>query len=123
MVNPNKYRRVAVAVLEKAPASAGGEVSSNSFFEAFLHLERLVRDYLRARDLYIPSRGASKMSFSFRQMVEALSVNEKIDREFYEELMEINKYRNLVFHGHVTQVNSEMVARTKSASEKMSGLP
>ena len=62
------------------------------------------------------------MSFSFRQMIEALRVNEKILGDFYEELLEINKYRNLVFHGHVTQVDASMVKRTRDAASRVSNL-
>jgi hypothetical protein len=57
------------------------------------------------------------MSYSFRQMLEALRMNEKIDGDFYNELLEINKYRNLVFHGHVTQVDAGMVQRVKVATQ------
>lgn len=122
IVDPGKYQRAAAKALEQAAEPAAVVSPSNEFFEVFLHLERLVRDYLRDRELYVPSRGAPRMSFSFRQMIEALRVNEKIDGSFYEELLEINKYRNLVFHGHVTQVDASMVNRTRDASTRVAML-
>lgn len=122
IVDPGKYQRAAAKVLEQVAKPAAPVSPSNEFFEAFLHLERLVREYLRDRELYVPSRGAPRMSFSFRQMIEALRVNEKIDSSFYEELLDINKYRNLVFHGHVTQVDTSMVKRTRDASSRFASL-
>lgn len=122
IVDPRKYQRAAVKALEKDAGPTAPVSPSNEFFDAFLHLERLIRDYLRVRELYVPSKGAPRMSFSFRQMIEALRVNEQIDIAFYEELMGINKYRNLVFHGHVTQVDSTMVKRTRDASVIISKL-
>ncbi len=122
IVDPGKYQRAAVKVLEKTAEPAAPVSPSNDFFEAFLHLERLIREYLRDLDLYVPSRGAPRMSFSFRQMIEALRSNEKIDSSFYEDLLEINKYRNLVFHGHVTQVDAGMVKRARDASSRVAKL-
>lgn len=122
IVDPGKYQRAAAKALKQIAEPAATVSPSNDFFEAFLHLERLVREYLRDRELYVPSKGAPRMSFSFRQMIEALRVNEKIDGSFYEELLEINKYRNLVFHGHVTQVDAGMLKRTRDASARVASL-
>jgi succinate dehydrogenase hydrophobic anchor subunit len=122
IVDPEKYRRAATKALEEVKTPTATATPSSEFFDAFLHLERLLRDYLKERDLYIPSRGAPRMSFSFRQMVEALRLNEKIDGGFYRELLDLNKYRNLVFHGHVTQVDADMVRRTRDAAARIETL-
>lgn len=116
IVDPSKYQRAAKQVIQEEVGPVAETTPSAAFFDAFLHLERLIRDYLRERDLYVPSKGTPRMSFSFRQMLEALRVNEKIDRATYEELLELNKYRNLVFHGHVEQVDATMAARTRDAA-------
>src|SRR5690606_24978207 len=100
----------------EAPQGAPDQSSASEFFDAFLHLERLVRDFLRARDLYIPSRGAARMSYSFRQMIEALRQHEIIDRSCFNELLELNRYRNLVFHGHLDQADATMVSRARDAA-------
>jgi hypothetical protein len=123
IVDPSKYEKAAKKVLHDAPIPVSGtQAPASEFFAAFLHLERLVRDYLRERELYVPSRGAPQMSYSFRQMLEALLENEKIDRAFYEELLEINKYRNLVFHGHVHEASAAMVKRVQDAAAKVEQL-
>lgn len=117
IVNPDKYRRAAADVLSKVADQTIAIEPSTTFFQKFLHLELLVRNYLHKNELYVPSRGAQKMSFSFRQMIEALYANGKIDSTQYGELLEINKYRNLVFHGHVKKVDPAMVKRTQIASD------
>ncbi len=122
IIDPKKYQRAAERALEEATTPSAPAAPSSDFFSTFLHLERLVRDYLRENELYVPSRGAPRMSFSFRQMIDALRQSERIDSEFYEELAEINKYRNLVFHGHVTQVDASMVDRTRKAAERIGSL-
>jgi len=124
IVNPEKYQKAAQRVLaQEAPTPApAAATSSAEFFDAFLHLERSIREYLKRFDLYVPSRGAPRMSFSLRQMIEAMLQNERIDRKLYEELLEINKYRNLVFHGHVDRADPRMVARAKAAAAQIENL-
>lgn len=125
IVNPSRYERAAAKVLEEKKEElhlSNRMTSSSEFFEEFIRLERLLRDYLRARELYVPSRGAPRMSFSFRQMAEALLQNEVIDRDFFNELMDINKYRNLVFHGHVEQADEGIVRRARAASTRIEQL-
>lgn len=122
MVDPRKYERAAKKVIDERPEPTIGTSPAAEFFEAFLRLERLVRDYLRAKDLYVPSRGAPKMSFSFRQMIDALRANEVVDGATYEDLLELNKYRNLVFHGHVSQVDARMLARTRELIKRIEAL-
>lgn len=122
IVDPRKYEKAAEKELKrelKAQIVSEQQTSSAEFFAAFLHLERLVREYLQSRDLYVPSRGAPRMSYSFRQMIEALLKNEKINQDFFADLMEINKYRNLVFHGHVDSASVSMVERVRAASRRM----
>lgn len=118
IVNPTRYERTAEKVLEEKKAElrlTGESASSSKFFEEFRHLERLIRDYLREKQLYVPSKGSPRMSFSFRQMIEALLQNEKINSQFFDELMQLNKYRNLVFHGHVDSADQGMIDRVREA--------
>ncbi|MCI0350517.1 MAG: hypothetical protein L0Z53_13920 [Acidobacteriales bacterium] len=125
IVDPRRYQKAAEKVLREEapqPPPPGQAAPAAEFFDAFRHLEKLIRDYLRERELYVPSRGAPRMSFSFRQMIEALLQNEKIDREFFEELLEINKYRNLVFHGHIETADPAMVAKVRAASARVQQL-
>ena len=98
IVDPSRYQKAAAKALDEEKREShlsGPKLSSREFFEEFRQLEKLVRDYLRKRDLYVPSKSAPRMSYSFRQMIEALYQNEIVDKAFFEELMDINKYRNL----------------------------
>ena len=119
IIDPRKYEKAAGKVLESIPQVSASSTSASEFFDAFLHLERLIRDYLRSGDLYVPSRGAPRMSYSFRQMIEALLQNERIDRYTFDELLAINKYRNLVFHGHVDRADADMLNRVRAASSNL----
>lgn len=126
IVDPRKYQKAAEKALEQAKVVVSGiaeAAPASEFFDAFLHLERLIRDYLKDKDLYVPSRGAPRMSYSLRQMIDALLQNELIDRAFLNELLEINKYRNLVFHGHVSKADESMVQRVHAATERLKKLP
>jgi len=122
IINPAKYEKTALNVLKESRAEfafSEQKISSAEFFNAFVKLENLIRSYLKRHEFYLPSKGAPRMSFSFRQMVEALLQNEMINRQFYEELMQLNKYRNLVFHGHVEQADRTMLELVKKAIAKM----
>ncbi len=126
IVNPAKYERAAAKELEDKKVElrlSGKATSATKFFEEFRQLERLIRDYLRDRELYVPSRGAARMSFSFRQMIEALLENGKIDAAMLQDLTEINRYRNLVFHGHVEKADDAMVERVRAAAARIKELP
>jgi hypothetical protein len=126
IVDPARYERVARSELKARavqPAVAGNEASVTVFFDEFRHLEGLVRAYLRRRDFSVPSGGTPGMSFSFRQMIEALLANETIEMPFFKELVEINKYRNLVFHGRVDLADATMIERVRQAARRISDLP
>ncbi|MCL6375502.1 MULTISPECIES: hypothetical protein [Pectobacterium] len=122
LIDPDKYKKAAKAELQDSPGEDQASQPSDEFFKAFIALERSIRSYLREQHLYVPSRGAPKMSYSFRQMVDALLFNERIDSSFRKELMEINKYRNLVFHGHLDHVDPRMTDRAKTAVRKIDEL-
>ena len=125
IVDPRKYRKVAARALEQARPQPGipeQQTSASEFFDAFRHLERLVRDSLQQPTMIISSQAAPRMSYSFRQMIDALLQHEKIDRQFYEELLEVNRYRNLVFHGHVDNADLTMVKKVREASARIEQL-
>lgn len=117
IINPSKYKRTARELIKedkKEFSLTGNQVDQLSFMTAFISLEKQVRDYLIKRQLYIPYGDTPKMVYSFRQMVTALYQNEIIDRKTLNDLMQINKYRNLVFHGHEDTVDKGMLDRVKT---------
>jgi len=125
IVDPKKYQKVAEKALEDDQVVASGISQAApvvEFFGAFQGLERQIGLYLKDKDLYIPSRGAPRMPHSFNQMINALLLNELIDSEFRNELFEINRYRNLVFHGQVRNINEKLVQRVRAATERLQKL-
>jgi hypothetical protein len=116
IVDPSKYKLAAVQELSETTSSSEQTTSAGNFFEAFIHLERVLRNYFAKREIPVPRGGPSPFQYSFKNMIEALRANEIIDNSFYYELRDINRYRNLVFHGHVNKAGLDMLWRTQKAA-------
>lgn len=120
IVNPEKYKNAAKAELK-------GIVDENfeklrpvaDFFSAFVELEKFVRDCAQSSNIKYNYRNQYNSSVSFRQMIDVLLQAELVDSVLYNELQTINKYRNLVFHGHVESADSDMIRRVKDALSKI----
>jgi hypothetical protein len=120
IINPKRYKKAAQDIIKEDKLENNRETNSidqATFMTEFIRLEKSVRDKLQSRKLYIPYGDIPKMAFSFRQMISALNQNELIDRIELDELMQINKYRNLVFHGHQDKVDKGMLDRVKAAQK------
>lgn len=122
IINPDKYKKAALELIKEQKTTlepTGKSIEEVDFIRQFIKLETLIRDILRKRELYIRSTSGPRMSFSVRQMVDALYHNEIIDQQLFNDLVEINKFRNLVFHGHRTKVDQGMLDRVNRAIEKL----
>ena len=88
IVNPREVERTATKSWRRRDRTgAQWELTSAArFFEEFRHLERMLRDYLLEQEVAV-ARDAPRMPFSFRQMVEALLRNERLDSTLFEELV------------------------------------
>jgi hypothetical protein len=123
IINPGRYKKIAREILkddkkEFPPSSA--QDTTAAFMNEFIKLERTIRDVLARRELYRAYGNTPQMAFSVRQMVLALYQNELIDQNTLNELNRINKYRNLVVHGHQTQVDRNMIDAISRVREKIS---
>lgn len=121
IVHPGRYlniARQAYKLATKGIKSPGPELSASTFFDEFITLEKDLRNQLKIWNLYLPSIGEPQMSFSFRQMVSALYQNEKINKELRDQFLKINKYRNLLFHGHIDQVQEEIINKLRNTRQK-----
>ena len=101
IINPDKYKKAALELIKEQKTTlepTGKSVDEVDFIRQFIKLETLIRNILRKRELYIRSTSGPRMSFSVRQMVDALYHNEIIDQQLFNDLIEVNKFRNLVFH-------------------------
>lgn len=122
IIDPNRYGKKATSLLqaeeEKLP-QRGEATTRPEFIDTFIELEKMIRDFLKKRKMYEPSVGKPRMSFSFRQMVDALWRAEVIKFTLRSELLEINDVRNLVFHGHREEVDSNFTQRVRKVHEEL----
>ena len=122
IVDPAKYQVTAKKIMEqdrKDQKLPEPSIADKDFFTEFVKLEASIRDTVKRKRLYLPNQGSARMAFSFRQMVDTLYQSELISPSFYDELQQINRYRNLVFHGQVHETDKDMVDRIKAANTRI----
>jgi hypothetical protein len=123
IVDPRKYQKAAERVLE-AEGEASPQVVAPvaQFLDAFLQLERTLRQRMKAQMPGTLSRGSARPSA--KQMTDTLFDNDWLDMALRDELRALVKYRNLLVHGHVLNADESMVQRVKLAQRRLSqGLP
>lgn len=132
IIDPAKYQKAAERELEQQAqqqqsdntnATPATVTSAEDLFRAFRQLERALREQLRRLDLPVGEREDGKYAGSVRQMAGALLDNGTINEELHAELLQLGKYRNLVYHGHVRQARSSMVERVARAAARVRQLP
>jgi hypothetical protein len=123
IIDPAKYQKAAERELEQrqqqqAAATQQKETSADDFFKAFREMEKALRQLVGRSRMVVgePREDGSKVNPSVRQMAIALLDNGVIDDSFHGELLQIAKYRNLLFHGHVQKADAGMVERTSRAA-------
>ncbi len=125
VVDPGKYRKAAVQMAReeearptpKVPTVGVQTAKRGDFADAFIDLEELVRQLWEQRTHGERLRKAvSSSPPAFREMLQALNLSEALPPGLAEELEALNRYRNLVFHGHLKTVDPEMVHRVRNAS-------
>jgi hypothetical protein len=122
IINPDKYKKAAKEIIKEdhlESSTKDNSVDQALFISEFIKLEKSIREILQSRQLYIPFGESPKMAYSFRQMINALYQNELINHSDLEELLQINKYRNLVFHGHQDKVDAGMLQRVKTVQNSI----
>jgi hypothetical protein len=111
IINPNKYKKIAEQIIESKTDGfriTGEKVNKADFFVKFVELEILVRNLLDSVSAKMTAT-QQKPFLGFRQMSEILLYNELIGQDLYGKLLEVSRYRNLVFHGHLEEVDAGMV--------------
>ena len=124
IIDPAKYQKAAERELEQRQqqqqeaAAQQKETSAEDFFKAFREMEKALRQLVGRSRMVVgePREDGSKGNPSVRQMAIALLDNGVIDDSFHAELLQIAKYRNLLFHGHVQKADAGMVERTARAA-------
>ncbi len=125
IINPDRYRAVAsqlATASTQTTATNASPVPARVFFEEFLPLESQVRNMLDQQSPAI-APALHPRRLSFRASVQILRQDHRISERFCEELLEISTYRNLVFHGDISEVDPQMVERVRVARQQLSELP
>jgi hypothetical protein len=120
IIRPGRYSITAqreYAVSRKTVVPVAGQEPSSMFFKEFIDLEQDIRAYLQQADMYIPGRNITRTLFSFRQMIDALYQNERISMNQRDLLLEVNKFRNLLFHGQIDQVDEGVLKTLQTAKD------
>ncbi|HEV8690008.1 MAG TPA: hypothetical protein VGQ91_06925 [Ideonella sp.] len=114
IIDPARYQKAAERELEQQPEEnrSGTVTSAEFFFKAFRQLERALREQIKRHGLGAEPGTEEKGPSSVRQMATALLDYGSIDEKFHAELLQVAKYRNLLFHGHVKEADTGMVERT-----------
>lgn len=83
MINPNRYKKAANEIIKEdkiAFPDSRHLVDQRAFITEFISLQKSIREALIKRNLYNPPDNPRRMTYSFRDMVEALFRNDLISR-------------------------------------------
>ncbi len=122
IVNPRRYEATARRLVRQRERELGlhpPSVDARDFFQVFVAIEQTLRAILRKQGLYEPGVAAGRIFYPFRSMVDALQRSELISSELYSDLLQVNRYRNLVFHGHEPTVSEEVIQRARALLEEL----
>jgi hypothetical protein len=125
IINPDKYRNVARDLIKEERDTltpTGTPVLEGDFIRQFIKLEVILRNIIQRRSQDLASHSGPRMALSVRQMADALYHNELIDNNLLEELLRVNKYRNLVFHGHVSNVDKAMLDKLNKVIDRIENI-
>jgi hypothetical protein len=123
IINPDKYKIAAEEILREEKnefPESGNEVDKTYFMSEFLELEKNIKRLLNRPDEH--KTDLSQNPHSFRQLVTDLFDKGSISKEELYELLRINKYRNLIFHGHLEKVDKSLVDKVKKINATIAKL-
>lgn len=105
MVDPRRNAKIATRMVKASSTygQSGAVTTEQVFFEKFLQLERLIREYIQTKDV------RTKTTTSLPDAFRALYYRGVYDKDFLNRLSDVNRYRNLLFHGQITQSSKKMV--------------
>lgn len=122
IVDPRRYAQAAARALkERSPEFelTGVAVDPTEFVEQFKLLSRAMRDLMHRRGLQRDPGEGPKRVMSFQAMLDMLSTADLIEPALQSTLADINKYRNLLYHGHFPEADRGMVERVRQAVERV----
>jgi hypothetical protein len=122
IIDPGRYAKAADTLLAEDSKGLGpseGRSAKSDFINAFIDMEREVRTFIDSKRLKVVAEQMPRRELSFRLMIDVLLRYGFIDDFLYQRLLEINRSRNLIFHGHVGEVDSSYVKKVLSLHEEL----
>jgi hypothetical protein len=119
IINPKKTKQIASKLIFKDRSfdQVGLKRNEQEFFSEFITLEKTLKGIVKNKKLVVKSKQPNLPSF--REMVRQLYFSKFIEGSTYEELMEVNKYRNLLFHGEINQASETMVNKIRDLNHSL----
>ena len=118
IVSPSRFAQQAeedINEMVKHSPFAEPTIHADSFVSEFIALEKDMRDWLLRTDPTVVNRVDYRTALSFRQMVEYLYQREMITPSLRDDFLAVNKYRNLLIHGHTNLVPDDIINKLKAA--------
>lgn len=126
IIDPDKYTNAAkrlIAEEEQAIPRAGKQEASEDFFALFEQLEMAMRNTLEQAGLSAPlTSERSRREGPFRLLLIALYQNGLIDRNLFNDIMQIGRYRNLAQYGRVRNVDEAIINQTRTVPARIQAL-
>lgn len=109
IISPNKNKRIAGKLIYRNKDYGQNKILKGQaeFINNFIELEKILRNYAESHDLSI--YGMSRKVQSLFKIIQVLHYKEVITNKEYEQLIEINKYRNLIVHGQLENASEKMI--------------
>lgn len=122
IINPEKYKNAAKEILSEDKTEfthKGNSADRTDFMNEFTELEKRIRHIIQQRKIVSPDLMESSQ---FRQLVKFLFEREVITKEQLYELLQITKYRNLIFHSGLQKVDIGMIDRIRNIRNSLDAL-
>ena len=121
IVSPGRYAKQAdeeLSNIVKGSPFDEANIKTDNFVTEFISLEKDIREWLLSRDPAVLNRVEFRSVLSFRQMIDYIFQREMIDSSLRDDLLSVNKFRNLLIHGHTDRVPLDMIDKLRAAREK-----
>lgn len=111
IIDPNKVIKATQKLIKENSEAFGAlgnpTLSRGQFLDKFIELERILRDIASRHDIVTNSQGRFVPFLPLGDIIKGLYQREIINLIQLENLTAINKIRNLVAHGQITQVDDK----------------
>jgi len=116
LLDPDTIKKVASKIISSSFPFDGKRTTKDRavFAETFIEIERQIRMLIERKGEVSP-----RNDLPFERMIAGLQNAGFIHRDLYNKLIDLQQYRNLVFHGHLPVVDGEMVENVMAALKEI----